>query len=208
MEFTSISARTPNQKKYIKTVIDKDVVFCTGPAGSGKTTIAVGLAVQHLAEGKVDKILFTRPCVEAGEHLGYLPGNAKQKLSPYLKPIFDELQNFLQRETIHNLQSSGIIEIIPLAHMRGLNLHNTFVVGDEMQNATYEQIKLLLTRFGNESKMILTGDLAQSDLPPHKSRGYATIIEKLLVCNDIGIAPLSDNDIQRNPIVSRILKFL
>lgn len=189
-------------------MVENDVVFCQGLAGSGKTHIAVGMALEWLIEDKVDKIVITRPVVEAGERLGFLPGTAEEKLHPYLLPILDEINHFITMSDYVKLKNENKIEIVPLALMRGRNFHDSFIIADECQNASYDQLKMLITRIGNQSKMVLTGDSGQSDLPRHIRGGFVDLIENLDDIDGVGIAFLESCDIVRNPIIGKILSKL
>ena len=200
-----LKPRSINQKDYIRTVAENTITFCQGVPGSGKTHIAVGMALEYLLDFKVKKIVITRPVVEAGEKLGFLPGSAEEKLHPYLLPLFDEVNHFLKMEHFHKLKSSRQIEIVPLGLMRGRSFHDAFIVADECQNASYDQLKMLLTRIGMDSKMVLTGDLDQSDLHTNQKGGFGTIIERLEGANGIGFSSLEISDIVRNPIIAEIV---
>lgn len=203
-----LKPRSINQKQYIRTIAENTVTFCQGVPGSGKTHIAVGMALEYLIDQKVKKIVITRPVVEAGEKLGFLPGSAEDKLHPYLLPLFDEVDYFLQLQHFHKLKSTRQIEIVPLGLMRGRSFHDSFIVADECQNASYDQLKMLLTRIGMESKIVLTGDIDQSDLEDRKQGGFQTIIQKLQNVNNIGFAHLEAIDIVRNPIIADIIEHL
>lgn len=200
-----LKPRSINQKDYIKTVAENIITFCQGVPGSGKTHIAIGMALEYLLDFKVKKIVITRPVVEAGEKLGFLPGTAEEKLHPYLLPLFDEVDHFLHLPHFHKLKSSRQIEIVPLGLMRGRSFHDSFIVADECQNASYDQLKMLLTRIGMNSRMILTGDLDQSDLENMRKGGFRAIIEKLQGTNNIGFSSLEASDIVRNPIIADIV---
>lgn len=200
-----LKPRTDNQKEYIRMAAENTITFCQGLAGSGKTHIAVGMALEYLLEDKVKKIIITRPVLEAGEKLGYLPGTAEEKLHPYLLPILDEVQHFVSIQQYNSLKLNNKIEIVPLGLMRGRNFHNCFIVADECQNASYEQLKMLLTRTGQESKMILTGDIKQSDLSRHLQGGFIDLMSALDGVEGIGVTKLEACDIVRNPIISKIL---
>jgi phosphate starvation-inducible protein PhoH and related proteins len=200
-----LKPRTINQKDYIRTVAENTITFCQGVAGSGKTHIAVGMALEYLIDHKVKKVVITRPVVEAGEKLGFLPGTAEEKLHPYLLPLFDEINYFLSTQHRGKLHSNHQIEIVPLGLMRGRSFHNSFIVADECQNASYDQLKMLLTRIGMESKMILTGDIEQSDLEQRKQGGFETIINRLQDTKNIGFSHLEAVDIIRNPIIADII---
>lgn len=203
-----LKPRTDNQKEYIRTVAENTITFCQGVAGSGKTHIAIGMAIEHLLDDKVGKIIITRPVVESGEKIGYLPGTAEEKLHPYLLPILDEICYFIPMSQYASLKLNNKIEVVPLGLMRGRNFHNSFIVADECQNATYDQLKMLLTRTGLNSKMVLTGDVGQSDLHINQKGGFATMIRYLSQVNGIGISELSNSDIVRNPIIGSILNAL
>ena len=203
-----LKPRTENQKEYIRTVVENTVTFCQGVAGSGKTHIAIGLALEYLIEEKVKKIIITRPVVESGEKIGYLPGTAEEKLHPYLLPILDEVSHFIPMSQYASLKLNNRIEIVPLGLMRGRNFHQSFIVADECQNASYDQLKMLLTRTGMESKMVLTGDISQSDLHRSMRGGFNDLIVALDGVAGIGISKLNNADIVRNPIISSILNAL
>lgn len=203
-----LKPRTENQKEYIRTIAENTITFCQGLAGSGKTHIAIGMALEYLLENKVKKIIITRPVIEAGEKIGYLPGTAEEKLHPYLLPILDEINHFISPAVYASLKLNNKIEVVPLGLMRGRNFHNSFIVADECQNATYEQLKMLLTRTGIDSKMVLTGDAGQSDLHRHMRGGFTDIMSALSNVNGIGISELTGSDIVRNPIIINILSRL
>lgn len=203
-----LKPRTDNQKEYVATIAENTITFCQGVAGSGKTHIAIGMALEYLLENKVKKIIITRPVVESGEKIGYLPGTAEEKLHPYLLPILDEICHFIPVSHYASLKLNNKIEVVPLGLMRGRNFHDSFIVADECQNATYDQLKMLLTRIGMNSKMVLTGDTQQSDLNMHHRGGFAEIIRSLDNINGIGISKLTGIDIIRNPIIGSILNAL
>lgn len=200
-----LKPRTENQKEYIRNIAENTITFCQGLAGSGKTHIAIGMALEYLLEEKVNKIIITRPVLEAGEKIGYLPGTAEEKLHPYLLPILDEIHHFITMGHYASLKLNNKIEVVPLGLMRGRNFHNSFIVADECQNASYEQLKMLLTRIGHNSKMVLTGDVGQSDLSRHLQGGFIDLINILDDIEGIGIAKLESIDIIRNPIIVKIL---
>lgn len=200
-----LKPRTVNQKEYIRTIAENTITFCQGVAGSGKTHIAVGMALEYLLDDKVKKIVITRPVVESGEKIGYLPGTAEEKLHPYLLPILDEICHFIPMSHYASLKLNNKIEIVPLGLMRGRNFHNCFIVADECQNASYDQLKMLLTRIGNDSKMVLTGDISQSDLHRSMRGGFIDLISALNGVDQIGISQLFNQDIIRNPIIGKIL---
>tara|TARA_Y100000385_G_scaffold72406_1_gene72948 strand:+ start:17241 stop:17954 length:714 start_codon:yes stop_codon:yes gene_type:complete len=203
-----LKPRTINQKDYIRTVADNTVTFCQGVPGSGKTHIAIGMALEYIIDFKVEKIVITRPVVEAGEKLGYLPGTAEEKLHPYLLPLFDEINYFLQMQSYTKLKVGRKIEVVPLGLMRGRSFHNAFIVADECQNASYEQLKMLLTRIGMNSKMVLTGDIAQSDLDKRQQGGFSELINRLYDLEGVGSCKLETSDIVRNPIIGSIVNRL
>lgn len=203
-----LKPRTDNQKEYIRTVSENHITFCQGVAGSGKTHIAIGMALEYLLENKVKKIVITRPVVESGEKIGYLPGTAEEKLHPYLLPLLDEVNHFISPAQYNSLKTNNRIEIVPLGLMRGRNFHDSFIVADECQNASYDQLKMLLTRLGNNSKMVLTGDISQSDLRRHLQGGFHVLTKLLNNIEGIGISYLDMKDIIRHPIIGTILTHL
>ncbi len=174
-----IRAKTFRQRQYTKAILANDLIFCTGPAGTGKTYLAVVLAAQALLANQYDRLILTRPAVEAGEKLGFLPGDLQQKIDPYLRPLYDALYEFIDPEKIANLMERGVIEVAPLAYMRGRTLNNAFVIVDEAQNTTPSQMKMVLTRLGFQAKMVVTGDLTQNDLSPNQKSGLAVAQEVL-----------------------------
>lgn len=200
-----LKPRTDNQKEYIRTVAENTITFCQGVAGSGKTHIAIGMAIEYLLDDKISRIVITRPVVESGEKIGYLPGTAEEKLHPYLLPLIDEINHFIPASQFASLKLNHKIEVVPLGLMRGRNFHNCFIVADECQNASYDQLKMLLTRIGNDSKMVLTGDISQSDLNHHMRGGFLDMMKALEGTEGVGIASLLFSDIIRNPIIGRIL---
>lgn len=200
-----LKPRTENQKEYIRTIAENYITFCQGVAGSGKTHIAIGMALEYLLEEKVKKIVITRPVVESGEKIGYLPGTAEEKLHPYLLPLLDEIHHFISPGQYSGLKTNNKVEIVPLGLMRGRNFHDCFIVADECQNASYDQLKMLLTRLGNGSKMVLTGDMSQSDLHRHMQGGFISMIDVLSGVDGIGISRLDFSDIVRHPIIGKIL---
>ena len=203
-----LKPRTDNQKEYIRTIAENIITFCQGVAGSGKTHIAIGMALEYLIDDKVKKIIITRPVVESGEKIGYLPGTAEEKLHPYLLPILDEIGYFIPMSHYTSLKLNDKIEVVPLGLMRGRNFHHAFIVADECQNASYDQLKMLLTRIGNGSKMVLTGDISQSDLQRNMRGGFLELIRSLNDIEGIGISELLNSDIVRNPIIAKILSRL
>ena len=203
-----LKPRSENQSDYIRTVAENYITFCQGLAGSGKTHIAIGMALEYLINEKVDRIVITRPVIEAGEKIGYLPGTAEEKLHPYLLPLIDEINHFISPAFYNSLKLNNKIEVVPLGLMRGRNFHDCFIVADECQNATYEQLKMLLTRIGRNSKMVLTGDIGQSDLNRHVQGGFLTMIQNLEGVDGVGISQLTSSDIVRHPIIINILSRL
>ncbi|AFK05297.1 PhoH family protein [Emticicia oligotrophica DSM 17448] len=202
----AIRAKTANQKKMVEAGKNFDIVFATGPAGTGKTYTAVALAVKALKEKQVKKIIITRPAVEAGENLGFLPGDLKEKIDPYLRPIYDALEDMIQSEKLKFYIENRTIEIAPLAYMRGRTLNNAFILLDEAQNTTPMQIKMFLTRMGPLSKAIITGDKTQIDLPSKQKSGLADALYILKDVKGIGFIELDDRDVVRHRLVRDILK--
>ncbi|MDB5045398.1 MAG: phosphate starvation protein PhoH [Deinococcus sp.] len=201
-----IRPKTPGQKVYLEKVEKSDITFGIGPAGTGKTYLAVAMAVQALRNRRVKRIILTRPAVEAGEKLGFLPGDLQAKIDPYLRPLYDALQDMLDQDKFESYLTSGVIEIAPLAFMRGRTLNDAFVILDEAQNTTGEQMKMFLTRMGFSSKVVVTGDVTQIDLPRHISSGLA--VAKRVLSNIEGIEwhEFTDVDVVRHPLVGRIIK--
>jgi len=199
--------KTRNQETYMQSINKSDVTFCSGPAGSGKTSVSVGMACEYLIEKKVDKIIITRPVVESGRGLGHLPGTLVEKINPYLIPILEEMNQYLTKNTVETYRSRDIIELCPLEYMRGRNFHNCFIILDEAQNATFEQIKMFITRIGKDSKAVINGDLRQSDLGKHQG-GLKTCMDKLSEVSGVGVCKLDYSDIVRSGIVSKILMTL
>ena len=201
-----ISPRSVAQGRYIKALADHDIVFGIGPAGTGKTYLAVAKGVELLLAGAVERIILSRPAVEAGEHLGFLPGDLKTKVDPYLRPLYDALYDTLPYEIVIKKMDAGEIEIAPLAFMRGRTLAHAYVILDEAQNATQVQMKMFLTRLGEGSRMVVTGDPTQVDLPRHTPSGLHQAVEVLRDVPGIGIVHFSDADVVRHPLVARIVK--
>ena len=200
--------KTKNQEEYIKLISSCDVTFCTGPAGTGKTAVAVGLACDYLLDKRVEKIIVTRPVVEAGRGLGFLPGTFDEKIHPYLVPVLEEMTYRLNGHRVRSYREEGLIEVCPLEYMRGRNFHNSFMILDEAQNATFEQLKMFITRIGWDSKAVINGDLDQTDLSERSSGGLEEFIDKLDNVSGVGIAELTDEDIIRNKIISKIINAL
>lgn len=201
-----VTARTKNQQELVDKVDENDLVFAIGPAGTGKTYTAVALAVRALKNKEVKKIVLCRPAVEAGESLGFLPGDMKDKVDPYLRPLYDALGDMIPREKYKAYIEKGIIEVAPLAFMRGRTLKNCFAILDEGQNATHTQLKMFLTRMGPTSKIIITGDLSQIDLPARVKSGLAPALDMLQNVNGIGVIRLNENDVVRHRLVKEIIR--
>lgn len=202
-----IICKTYNQAKLIKSINDNDLIFAIGPAGTGKTYLAIVAAVNAFKNGQIKKIILTRPAVEAGESLGFLPGDLKDKIDPYLMPLYDSLHDIIGEEQTMKLMEKKAIEIIPLAYMRGRTLSEAYVILDEAQNTTKGQMLMFLTRLGNESKMIVTGDITQIDLKiNYRSSGLVAAKEKLIGVEKIDFVEFSNNDIVRNPLVQKIIE--
>ncbi len=202
----SIRPKTFNQKKYVDAIDKKTVVFGIGPAGSGKTYLAVAKAVQALQAKQVNRIVLTRPAVEAGEHLGFLPGTLSEKIDPYLRPLYDALQDMIDPEKIPKLMTNGSIEVAPLAYMRGRTLNDSFIILDEAQNTSPEQMKMFLTRLGFGSKMVVTGDVTQIDLPSGTKSGLKVVQDILETVEDLEFINLTSDDVVRHKLVSRIVE--
>jgi phosphate starvation-inducible protein PhoH and related proteins len=200
-----VTAKTVGQKKYLDAMRRHDVTFAVGPAGTGKTYLAVAMALAALRDGNVSRIILTRPAVEAGEALGFLPGDLYEKITPYLRPLHDALHDMLPAEEIQKYTERGTIEIAPLAYMRGRTLNNAFVILDEAQNSTTEQMLMFLTRLGHGSKAVVTGDETQIDLPPHKYSGLLEAHRALKSTEGIAIMEFSKRDVVRHPLVQRII---
>ncbi len=201
-----IKPKSDNQRKLVDAAYKNDLVFALGPAGTGKTYIAVALAVRALKNREVKRIIITRPAVEAGEHLGFLPGDLQEKLDPYLRPIYDALSDMVPSEKLKFYQETRVIEIAPLAYMRGRTLHDAFVLLDEAQNTTAEQIKMFLTRMGPNSKVIITGDQTQVDLPTRQKSGLKEALHVLKDVKGIGVVSLSGKDVIRHKLVKSIIE--
>ena len=202
----SVNARTNGQKKYLEAVKENDIVFAIGPAGTGKTYQAVAMAVSALKNKAVDRIIITRPAVEAGERLGFLPGDLKEKVDPYLTPLYDALNDMIPRDKLKTYLDQRTIEIAPLAYMRGRTLHNSFIILDEAQNATPMQMKMFLTRLGVTSKAIITGDITQIDLPKHDKSGLIDATKILKKVDGISFVYFDETDVVRHTLVKNIIK--
>jgi phosphate starvation-inducible PhoH-like protein len=201
-----VRPRTDGQARYVHAMRDNDLVLCIGPAGTGKTYLAVGMAVSMLRQGAVKRIVLVRPAVEAGERLGFLPGDIAAKVNPYLRPLFDALNDMMEPEQVKRYMENDIIEIVPLAYMRGRTLNHAVIILDEGQNTTIPQMKMFLTRMGNGSKIIVTGDVTQVDLPRQTRSGLLDAVHRLQEIERIAIIYLGEQDIVRHPLVQRIVK--
>lgn len=200
-----IKAKTVGQKKYIEAISGNTIVFGIGPAGTGKTFLAVAMAVRALRQKQVNRIILTRPAIEAGEKLGFLPGDLQSKIDPYLRPLYDAMFEMMGAENYQRLLEKGVIEIAPLAYMRGRTLDDSFIILDEAQNATPEQMKMFLTRLGFNSKAVITGDLTQTDLPASQKSGLATAVRILCNVDDIKVHEFTDRDVVRHRLVQQII---
>lgn len=200
-----IRAKTFRQRQYIQAIRDHTLTFGIGPAGTGKTFLATVLAIQALLSNEFERLILTRPAVEAGEKLGFLPGDLQQKIDPYLRPLYDALYEFVEPEKIANLMERGVIEVAPLAYMRGRTLNNAFVILDEAQNTTPAQMKMVLTRIGFNSKLVVTGDVTQTDLPQHQPSGLVVAEQILAQVREIAFCYLTKGDIIRHPLVEKII---
>lgn len=201
-----VKPKTTNQQAYIEAIRDHDLVFCVGPAGTGKTYLAVAAAVHLLKTDRCRKLILVRPAVEAGEKLGYLPGDLQAKVNPYLRPLLDALHDMMDFGTIQRFMASDVIEVVPLAYMRGRTLNNAVIILDEAQNTTKGQMKMFLTRLGHGSKMIVTGDTTQIDLPDPRESGLIDAARRLSRTPGIGFSQLTKLDVVRHPIVQRIIE--
>jgi phosphate starvation-inducible PhoH-like protein len=200
-----VRAKTFRQRQYIEAIRKRDLTFCIGPAGTGKTYLAVVVAVQALLANQVEKLILTRPAVEAGERLGFLPGDLQQKINPYLRPLYDAIYEFIDQEKVPNLIERGIIEVAPLAYMRGRTLNHAFVIVDEAQNTTPAQMKMVLTRLGFRSRMVITGDTTQTDLPMNQQSGLTVALQVLKNVEGITVCEFTQKDVVRHPLVQRIV---
>ncbi|NJO77584.1 MAG: PhoH family protein [Cyanobacteria bacterium RM1_2_2] len=200
-----IRAKTFRQRQYVQAIQSHDLTFCIGPAGTGKTFLAAVVAVQALLANRYERLILTRPAVEAGEKLGFLPGDLQQKVNPYLRPLYDALYEMLDPEKIPSLMERGVIEVAPLAYMRGRTLNNAFVILDEAQNTTPAQMKMVLTRLGFRSRMVVTGDITQTDLPAYQQSGLSMAQKILHNVEGIAFCQLTKSDVVRHPLVQRIV---
>ncbi|MCZ6691169.1 MAG: PhoH family protein [Planctomycetota bacterium] len=201
----TISTRTAGQRRYVDAILKHDLVICSGPAGTGKTFLAVAKAVEAFQAGRVRRIVLVRPAVEAGERLGFLPGDIQAKVNPYLRPIYDSLNTFLEFGQLKRLIDTDVVEICPLAYMRGRTLDEAFIILDEAQNTTGDQMKMFLTRMGAQSKIVVTGDITQVDLSPGKVSGLVEARDRLRGIAGISIVLLTQADIDRHPLVQKIV---
>jgi phosphate starvation-inducible PhoH-like protein len=201
-----VRARTDGQARYVQAMQENDLTFSIGPAGTGKTFLAVGMAVTLLRQGQVKRIVLVRPAVEAGERLGFLPGDIVAKVNPYLRPLFDALNDMMEPEQVKRYMENDIIEIVPLAYMRGRTLNQAVIILDEGQNSTVPQMKMFLTRMGNGSKIIVTGDITQIDLPRQMRSGLVDAVHRLRELDRIAIIYLDEHDIVRHPLVQQIVR--
>jgi phosphate starvation-inducible PhoH-like protein len=202
----TIRPKTANQKRYVDAIEDHTITFGIGPAGTGKTYLAMAMAVAALQAKKINKIVLTRPAVEAGESLGFLPGTLSEKIDPYLRPLFDALHDMIDIDSVPRLMQSGIIEVAPLAYMRGRTLNDAFIILDEAQNTTPEQMKMFLTRLGFGSKMVVTGDVTQIDLPNGQNSGLKIVRDILKEIDDIAFLELTAEDVVRHRLIGDIVK--
>ena len=201
-----VSPKSVNQRKYLETIRNRDMVFAIGPAGTGKTYLAVAMALTYLSQKRVERIILVRPAVEAGEKLGFLPGDLVAKVDPYLRPLYDAIFDLTEKAKADALLSDGTIEVAPLAFMRGRTLNDCFIILDEAQNVTREQMKMMLTRCGFNSKAVITGDITQIDLPAGKPSGLVEVQHILSGIDEIGFVYFDDRDVVRHPLVQSIIK--
>ncbi len=201
-----IFPKTPGQREYVKAMKKSDITFAIGPAGTGKTYCAMAMAVNALMKQKVSRLILTRPAIEAGESLGFLPGDMQAKLGPYLRPLYDALYDMIEADTIEEYLETGIVEIVPLAYMRGRTLNNAFIILDEAQNCTSEQLKMFLTRLGFDSRAVITGDITQSDLPGGKPLGLLKALDIVKPIEGITTICLTQKDVVRHPLIQKIIE--
>jgi phosphate starvation-inducible PhoH-like protein len=201
-----VQPKTAGQARYLRAILEHDLVFCIGPAGTGKTYLAVAMATAALKQERVRKIVLVRPAVEAGESLGYLPGDLQAKINPYLRPLFDALREMIDYDQIKRYTEQDLIEVIPLAYMRGRTLNDAFIILDEAQNTTIAQMKMFLTRMGRNSKIVASGDITQVDLPPHTPNGLVDAMRRLRKIDGLARVTLTAVDIVRHPLVQEIVR--
>jgi phosphate starvation-inducible protein PhoH and related proteins len=201
-----IAPRSPAQKSYVQSIREHHLVFAVGPAGTGKTYLAVAMAVQALLNREYKRIVLARPAVEAGEKLGFLPGDIAEKVNPYLRPLYDSLEDMMDIDRVRKYVERGVIEIAPLAFMRGRTLNDSFVILDEAQNTTPQQMKMFLTRLGFNSRAVITGDVTQVDLPPEQQSGLVNALETLGAIKDVGFCHFTSKDVVRHPLVAKIIE--
>jgi len=201
-----ISPKGEGQARYVQAMLDHDLTFCLGPAGTGKTYLAVAVAVALLRQGKIKRIVLVRPAVEAGEKLGYLPGDMQAKVNPYLRPLFDAMHDMMSFDQIKRFMQNDVVEVIPLAFMRGRTLNNAAIILDEAQNSTRQQMLMFLTRLGHYSKMIVTGDESQSDLAETQTSGFVDAVTRLAKVAGVAVVRLDGGDIVRHPLVSKVVQ--
>lgn len=202
----SVRPRTDGQARYVRAMIENDLTLCIGPGGTGKTYLAVAMAVSLLRQAKIKRLVLVRPAVEAGERLGFLPGDMVAKVNPYLRPLFDALNDMMEPEQVKRYMENDIIEIVPLAYMRGRTLNQAVIILDEGQNTTVSQMKMFLTRMGTGSKIIVTGDVTQTDLPKQTKSGLTDAVQRLADIESIAIVFLDEHDIVRHPLVQRVVR--
>jgi phosphate starvation-inducible PhoH-like protein len=203
-----LKPQTKNQASYIRDIAENDITFCTGPAGTGKTAIAVGMACEYLLEGRIEKVIITRPIIESGRGIGFLPGSAMEKVHPYMVPVIEEMEEYLGKEALHRYRSTDVIQVCPLEYMRGRNFHNAFVILDEAQNCTIKQIKMFITRIGKNSKVVLNGDIDQVDLPEYCRDSFKRCINAAENMEHIAVSYLRYEDIVRSHTYGELLRAL
>lgn len=201
-----VTPRTPRQAEYIQAVKQNDMILCVGPPGTGKTRISIGLAIEALDTGKIDRVVITRPMVGAGEEPGALPGGLEQKIAPFLRPIFEEMKYFASKSQIAKWKKEKVIDVCPLAYTRGITFKNSYIILDEAQNATYEQLKMLITRLGEGSKILVNGDISQTDLAKKYSGGLSTIVEIMDGVKGVSIIKFDKSDIVRHHLIKELME--
>jgi phosphate starvation-inducible PhoH-like protein len=201
-----VRSRTAGQRRFVRSIEESTLTFGIGPAGTGKTYLSIVMAVRALKRRDIARLILSRPAVEAGERLGFLPGDLREKVDPYMRPLFDALADLLDDAAVNRYMERGTLEIAPLAYMRGRTLSDAFIILDEAQNATHDQLKMFLTRLGNGSKMVVTGDVTQIDLPAGQRSGLRSAAARLRDIGDVGVVELDDNDVVRHPLVAKIVR--